>query len=118
MVQIGVPGLSGCPFRHRPPRPRSPPVPVTIGDLLTQPGLDLRLLTTGAPVDRPLSWVHVSELADPAPFLQGGELLLTTGLALRDEQPAGPYVRRLVDAGVAALGFGTGLGQDAVLAEL
>jgi len=93
-------------------------VPVTIGDLLTQPGLDLRLLTAGAPVDRPLSWVHVSELADPAPFLQGGELLLTTGLALRDEQPAGPYVRRLVDAGIAGLGFGTGLGQDAVLADL
>src|SRR3954471_19754247 len=99
------------------PRPGSP-VPVTIGDLLGQPGLDLRLLTADAPVDRPLSWVHVSELADPGPFLQGGELLLTTGLALRDEEPPGPYVRRLVDAGIAALGFGTGLGQDAVLGQL
>jgi PucR family transcriptional regulator, purine catabolism regulatory protein len=47
-----------------------------------------------------------------------GELLLTTGLALRDEQPAGPYVRRLVDAGVAALGFGAGLGNDAVVPEI
>ncbi|MGY1810088.1 PucR family transcriptional regulator [Blastococcus sp. SYSU D00669] len=92
-------------------------MPVTVADLLGSPSLGLRLLTEGAPVDRPLSWVHVSELADPAPFLQGGELLLTTGLALRDGE-AGPYVRRLVDAGVAALGFGTGLGQDAVLPSL
>ena len=53
-------------------------MPVTVADLLAQPGLGLQLLTTGAPVDRPLSWVHVSELADPAPFLEGGELLLTT----------------------------------------
>ncbi|MGK5114883.1 PucR family transcriptional regulator ligand-binding domain-containing protein, partial [Geodermatophilus sp. CPCC 205506] len=93
-------------------------MPVTVADLVANPELDLRLLTPDVPVDRPLSWVHVSELPDPAPFLQGGELLLTTGLALRDGEPVGPYVRRLVDGGVAALGFGTGLGQDAVLGEL
>jgi PucR family transcriptional regulator, purine catabolism regulatory protein len=93
-------------------------VPVTVADLLEKPQLGMRLLTSGATVDRPLSWVHVSELSDPAAFLEGGELLLTTGLALRDEQPASPYVRRLVGAGVAALGFGTGLGHDAVLPEL
>ncbi|MCZ2849883.1 PucR family transcriptional regulator [Modestobacter sp. VKM Ac-2978] len=93
-------------------------MPVTVADLLARSELGLVLLTADAIVDRPLSWVHVSELADPAPFLEGGELLLTTGLALRQDQPAGPYVRRLVDAGVAALGFGTGLGQEAVLPEL
>ncbi|MFW3168905.1 PucR family transcriptional regulator [Geodermatophilus sp. CPCC 206100] len=93
-------------------------MPVSVADLLGKSQLGLRLLTRDASVDRPLSWVHVSELSDPAPFLEGGELLLTTGLALRDELPAEPYVRRLVDAGVAALGFGTGLGQDSVLPEL
>ena len=93
-------------------------MPVTVADLLEQSELGMRLLTSGATVDRPLSWVHVSELSDPAPFLEGGELLLTTGLALRDQQPAGPYVRGLVGAGVAALGFGAGLGQDAVLPDL
>ena len=74
------------------------------------PTLGLRLHTTRAPVDRPLSWVHVSELADPTPFLQGGELLLTTGLALRHGEPGRPSTcagwRR---PAWPALGLGTGL---------
>ncbi|NEK87354.1 PucR family transcriptional regulator [Blastococcus saxobsidens] len=89
-------------------------MPVTVADLIARPGLNLRLLSAGVPVDRPLSWVHVSELADPTPFLEGGELLLTTGLALNHGEAADPYVRRLTRAGVAALGFGIGVGQDVV----
>jgi purine catabolism regulator len=89
-------------------------VPVTVTDLLADPRLELRLHTSEARVDRPLSWVHVSELADPTPFLEGGELLLTTGLALRNGEPAAEYVSRLVAGGVAALGVGTGLGLDVV----
>lgn len=89
-------------------------MPVTVASLLTSASLDLRLRTTDAPVDRPVSWVHVSELADPTPFLEGGELLLTTGLALRTGDPFTDYVRRLVDAGVVAVGFGTGVAHDAV----
>jgi PucR family transcriptional regulator, purine catabolism regulatory protein len=89
-------------------------VPVTTADLVGNPDLGLRMLTSRAPVDRPLSWVHVSELPDPTPFLQGGELILTTGMALRDGEPAVPYVRRLGQAGVAALGFGIGLSLPAV----
>ena len=53
--------------------------------------------------------VHVSELADPAVFLDGGELLLTTGLGF---QPSvlwfGAYVQRLVSRGVAGLAVGLG----------
>jgi purine catabolism regulator len=93
-------------------------VPVTVAALVADPALGLALRTTGADADRRISWVHVSELPDPAPFLEGGELLLTTGLALRGGEAVGPYVRRLVDAGVVGLGFGTGLGQDAVPADL
>ncbi len=89
-------------------------MPVTTADLVGNPDLGLRILTSRTPVDRPLSWVHVSELPDPTPFLQGGELILTTGMALRDGEPAVPYVRRLVQAGVAALGFGIGLSVAAV----
>jgi purine catabolism regulator len=62
--------------------------------------------------------VHVSELADPTPFLEGGELLLTTGLGLGPEQPVMEYVRRLADAGVVGLGLGTGLSHSVVPAEL
>lgn len=94
-------------------------MPVTLAALLGNRPLGLRLHTTTAPADRPISWVHVSELADPTPFLEGGELLLTTGLALlSDEQPVEEYVRRLADVGVVGLGLGTGLSHPAVPADL
>ena len=32
--------------------------------------------------DAPVRWVHITELADPTPWLSGGELLLTTGMQL------------------------------------
>ncbi|MGY1701146.1 PucR family transcriptional regulator [Geodermatophilus sp. SYSU D00766] len=92
-------------------------MPVTVADLVADPALGLVLHTPGGGVDRPVSWVHVSELADPTPFLEGGELLLTTGLALRGE-PVEAYVSRLAAAGVVGLGLGTGLGVDAVPADL
>ena len=100
-------------------------MPVTIRTLVAQRGLDLRLRTGrgrgptgGAGIDRPVRWVHLSELADPTPFLEGGELLLTTGLALRDGAPVAEYVDRLATAGVVGLGLGTGLSLDRVPAEL
>ena len=88
------------------------------------PELKLELHTSGPDVDRAITWVHVSELLDPTPFLTGGELLLTTGLAFgadtawaADDGPPG-YVERLRSAGVVGLGFGTGLSHDEVPAEL
>jgi PucR family transcriptional regulator, purine catabolism regulatory protein len=65
--------------------------------------------------DRPVRWVHISELDDPTPWLRGGELLLTTGLPLRSD-PAG-YVQRLAEAGLTGLGLGLGFGFDEVPAE-
>lgn len=93
-------------------------MPVTVSHLLDIPALRLQLHTLTAAVDRPLSWVHVSELADPTPFLQGGELLLTTGLALRPDTPVREYVDRLASAGVVGLGLGTGLSHETVPPEL
>jgi PucR family transcriptional regulator, purine catabolism regulatory protein len=90
-------------------------VPVTVASLVGTASLELTLHTRTAVVDRPVSWVHVSELADPTPFLEGGELLLTTGLALpSDDEGTRDYVRRLARAGVVALGLGTGLSHAAV----
>ncbi|CAN5202071.1 PucR family transcriptional regulator [soil metagenome] len=82
---------------------------LTIGDLLRIPGLDLRLLAGAAGAGRPIRWVHLSELEDPTPWLRGGELMLTTGIAVGGtaaRQRA--YLKRLVDAGLSGLGFGTG----------
>ncbi|MBO9523446.1 MAG: PucR family transcriptional regulator [Nocardioidaceae bacterium] len=74
----------------------------TLGtDLAPAPGFD-------APA-REVTAVHVSELADPTPYLTGGELLLTTGLALpRSRLAVERYVGRLVEADVSALAFGLG----------
>ncbi|GAB2985875.1 PucR family transcriptional regulator [Amycolatopsis acidiphila] len=81
--------------------------------LLDRRELGLRSLVD-ADLTRPIRWVHVSELADPAPFLSGGEFLLTVGLA--GDWTA--YARRLAAHGLAGLGFGVGFGHDEVPREL
>ena len=50
--------------------------------------LELEIAAGEAGLDRAVRWVHISELADPTPWLSGGELLLTTGLQLGDERAA------------------------------
>jgi purine catabolism regulator len=55
-------------------------------------------------LDAPVRWVHVIELAEAAHLLRGGELVLSTGIALPDD-PAGlaRYVADLASVGVSAL---------------
>jgi PucR family transcriptional regulator, purine catabolism regulatory protein len=85
-----------------------PPSVRTVTDL---PGLGLRIVAGPDGRQRPVRWVAVSELEDPTPFLEGGELLLSTGMRLpaKDSQALAEYVQRLVRAGVAAFGLGVGL---------
>ncbi|GAB2743596.1 PucR family transcriptional regulator [Salinifilum aidingensis] len=78
----------------------------TLRNLVADPALGLTIRTGAQALDTAVTWVHTSELPDPTPFLEGGELLLTTGMRLED--PAA-FVDRLVDAGIAALGFGVGI---------
>jgi purine catabolism regulator len=55
-------------------------------------------------LDRPVRWVHAIEFADAARLLRGGELVLTTGIALPDEEALiGAYVAGLAGVGVSAL---------------
>ncbi|MFF4617562.1 PucR family transcriptional regulator [Nonomuraea jabiensis] len=63
-------------------------------------------------LDAAVRWVAVSELADPTPYLEGGELLLTTGMRMEGDQSQ--YVARLVARGVAGLGFGVGVSHEEV----
>lgn len=52
----------------------------------------------------PVRWVHAIELADAARMLRGGELVLTTGIALPGEEaPLGTYVAELAGVGISAL---------------
>ena len=56
-----------------------------------------------------VSAVHISELLDPTPYLNGGELLLTTGLTLPASRiGCEKYIARLTEIGVSALGLGLG----------
>lgn len=66
-------------------------------------------------LDRAVRWVHVSEVADLTEVLQGGELVLTTGDALRADP--GRYLDSLARAGavgvVVEIGEGPALPAEA-----
>jgi purine catabolism regulator len=88
-------------------------VPPTLQDLVSLRELKLTVRAGEHALDRPITWVHTSEFADPARFLEGGELLLTTGQFLnRIGLKPHVYVQRLADAGVSGLGFGIGLPHE------
>ncbi|MFF4801073.1 PucR family transcriptional regulator [Streptomyces sp. NPDC002144] len=88
---------------------------VPLAWLIRRQDLRLRVLAGRGGPDRDVVWAHSIELVDPAPWLAGGELLLTTGLRLTaDSAACENYVGRLVKAGVAAVGFGVGLSHEQV----
>jgi purine catabolism regulator len=79
----------------------------TVGDLL---GLDVirrgspQVLAGAEGLGARVRWVHVLELADAAHLLQGGEFVLTTGIALpSDPALLARYAADLAGAGVSAL---------------
>ena len=80
---------------------------LTVATLVEDCGLELAAGTAGA--ERPIRWVHISELEDPTQWLSGGELLLTTGIPLTSPARQRRYVQKLAEHGVAGVGFGTGL---------
>ncbi len=85
---------------------------LTIRELLGD--LDVEVLAGEGALDAPVRWVHISELADPTPWLSGGELLLTTGLPLTDAATQRAYVERLSAHGLAGLGVGIGFAHDTI----
>jgi purine catabolism regulator len=79
---------------------------LTVGALTDDLGLELAAGAEQA--DRRIRWVHISELEDPTQWLNGGELLLTTGIQLTSAAHQRAFVKRLDAAGLAGLGLGTG----------
>lgn len=71
-------------------------------------------------LDRTVRWVHVAEVSDIASLLDGGELILTTGIALPETRgELARYVADLDAAGVSALAVELGRRYRAALpAEL
>jgi purine catabolism regulator len=89
---------------------------LTVRELLR--GLDVRLLTGEEATDVPVRWVHISELLDPTPWLSGGEVLLTTGMALQSREQQREFLMRLADHQLAGLGFGVGFSHPEVPAAI
>jgi PucR family transcriptional regulator, purine catabolism regulatory protein len=80
-------------------------MPMTVRELTDDADLGLELLVAND-LGRPIRWVHTTELADPSRYLQGDEVILTTGVWIAAGTRAAAFVRPLAEAGVAALGFG------------
>ncbi|MFJ6899039.1 PucR family transcriptional regulator [Streptomyces hokutonensis] len=91
-------------------------MPPTLASLVHHSALKLTVRAGEDRLDVPVRWVHASELADPVPYMEGGELLLITALKLDAEDPKAMrrYVKRLVGAGVVGLGFAVGVNYDEI----
>ncbi|MFZ3567838.1 PucR family transcriptional regulator [Streptomyces sp. BH097] len=91
-------------------------MPPTLASLVHHSALKLGVRAGEQHLDTPVRWAHVSELADPVPYMEGGELLLITALKLDAEDPDAMrrYVKRLSEAGVVGLGFAVGVNYDDV----
>ncbi|MFE7133159.1 PucR family transcriptional regulator [Streptomyces sp. NPDC057638] len=91
-------------------------MPPTLASLVQHSALKLTVCAGEDRLETPVRWAHASELADPVPYMEGGELLLVTAMTLEveDREAMRRYVRRLADAGVVGLGFGVGVYYDEV----
>ena len=92
---------------------------VSVGWVLAQPDLGLRLAGGAAGLSREIALALTTELVSPFRWLSGGELVLTTGIRLPQtaaERLA--YLRGLDECHVAALGFATGLTHTEIPADL
>lgn len=77
---------------------------MTVQGLLDFTRLGLTVHAGREGLDAPVRWAHVSELEDPLPFLDGGELILTGGVPISNKAAQQvDYLRRLQAGGVAGL---------------
>lgn len=96
-------------------------MPLTLRELLADPSLGLGLVAGADGLDARggIRWAHISETPDPTPWLEGGELLLTTGLGVRDDEVLQRgLVARLDERGCVGVGFGVGVSVPDVPAAM
>jgi PucR family transcriptional regulator, purine catabolism regulatory protein len=71
-------------------------------DVLRRSGV--RVVAGAEALDRPVRWVHIAEIADIAKLINGGELLLTTGMGIdRAASAQRRYLAGIAEAGAAGL---------------
>ena len=90
---------------------------LTVAGLTSELGLEI-IAGADAAAEREIRWAHISEIADPTPWLGGGELLLTTGIQLDSAERQRALIRLLADKEIAGVGFGTGFDHKKVPAAL
>ena len=92
---------------------------LTVGQLVEIEHLGLSVEAGAAGLDQQITWAHVCELDDPRRWLDGGELIMTTGLAVpRQAAAQAGYVDRLCEAGAAALGIAAGMSSPPLTATM
>lgn len=79
---------------------------VLVSDLLDLEELHLKVRAGNDALARPIRWVHTTELIDPSLYLQGGELILTTGVWRKRSDDERRFVRALVRADASGLVYG------------
>lgn len=87
---------------------------LTLAEILELPSVragDPEVVCSG-PMDQPVRWVHVSDLAALSGLLTGGELVLTTGQALADPDRRDAYLPDLAGAGAVGVVIELGLHID------
>ena len=82
-------------------------MPITVGELLEMPHLQMRLHSGGAAINREVSWTHTTDLPEPWHWIAGGELLMTNGMSLpRSAAAQEELIVLLANHGAAALAIG------------
>ncbi|MDS1269004.1 PucR family transcriptional regulator ligand-binding domain-containing protein [Lipingzhangella sp. LS1_29] len=84
---------------------------MVLSELIAISRLRLRLLTGAEHAGRRVRWVYTTDLPRPQRYLNGDELVLTGMMWRENPADSREFVRALCEAGVAALGAGTAIGE-------
>lgn len=103
---------------------------MTLRNLLNDPALGLRVLpgdqSTDEQFDAEIAWAHSSDLLNPTPWLEPGQLLLTDGgqfpvgreVTTATAEEARDYIERLTRTGILGLGFAVNVVHRSVPREV
>jgi purine catabolism regulator len=80
---------------------------IRVADLVGMAHLGLKVLARAEGLDRRVAWTHISELQDPGPWLDGGEMLIANGFGVpKTGRSQAQYVSRLAENRAVALALG------------
>ncbi len=92
---------------------------LTVGELVTETGLELHLLTGEVGLERAVQGIHLADYDDPTPWMATGTVLITTGAPFADSpEKAVRFLDRIAEKDTVALGVGTGHNLDHVCLEM